>query len=140
MSLLRKGCVEKCPQLQIDHQIPLFMYSCLLFLSEIPRDVDSVSKVFKAHSICQLNNPLCPNIKICIFLTVLFTFPTVLTRRIWQSRASLVGQDFLLFCAVMFDSGVIVQGEVRNQSISGPGPLNFLEITHPVAQIETEVP
>lgn len=69
----------------------------------------------------------------------------VLKRRIWQSRASLVGQDFLLFCAVMFDSGVMVLGEVRNQSISGPEgfilfPLNFSEITHPVAQIETEVP
>ena len=54
-------------------------------------------------------------------------------------------QDFLLFCAVMFDSGVMVLGEVKNQSISGPEgfilfPLNFSEITHPVAQIETEVP
>ena len=45
----------------------------------------------------------------------------------------------------MFDSGVMVLGEVKNQSISGPEgfilfPLNFSEITHPVAQIETEVP
>ena len=69
-------------------------------------------------------NPLHPNISTHIFHTVLCTIPKALTRRICLTIRSFFIS--LILVTSMFDSGVILEGEIRSWSLLGFKGLKFL--------------
>ena len=59
-------------------------------------------------------DPLQPNISMHILHSFLYTFPKVLTRRIWLTiKSLLLVIIFFILMTLMCDSGVILQGETR---------------------------
>ena len=66
-------------------------------------------------------NPLHPNISMQILHTVLYTFPEVLTRGTVFKNQELYKLVIisLILVTLMFDSGVILLGEIRCWSLLG---------------------
>ena len=66
-------------------------------------------------------NPLHPNISIQILHTVHYTFPEVLTRGTVFKNQELYKLVIvsLILVTLMFDSGVILLGEIRSWSLLG---------------------
>ena len=66
-------------------------------------------------------NPLHPNISMHILHTVLYTFPEVLTRGNVFKNQELYKLliIFLILETLVFDSGVILLGEIRSWSLLG---------------------
>ena len=64
-------------------------------------------------------NPLHPNISMLILHTVLYTFPEVLTRGNVLKNQELYKLVIisLILVTLMFDSGVILWGEIRSWSL-----------------------
>ena len=75
--------------------------------------------------------PLHPNISMHILYTVLYTFPNGLARRIFSiiQGLQLIVISFILM-TLMFDSGVILKGEIRCQSLSGMKVLTTVHILY----------
>ena len=66
-------------------------------------------------------NPLHPNISMQVLHTVLYTFPEVLTRGNVFKNQELYKLliIFLILETLVFDSGVILLGEIRSWSLLG---------------------